>query len=162
VVAMHSYMLGIGGWSEESLIEAERAVALDADSFFSQWNLMRAHGWRGRHDLAVSLAPGILAESGRHPWVLGLLAWCHGKSGQRDLARAVSDELEGRSRHEFVSPFWLATAASAAGLPEEAIGLARRAVAERDPLVLWSKITPLWETIREHPGYADVVRPLWG
>jgi serine/threonine-protein kinase len=161
VVAMHSFMLGLGGWHQESLLEAERAMSLDADSFFSQWNLLRGHALIGRCDHAIALAPAILAESGRHQWVLGLLAWIYGKVGRIEAARAVRDEMEGRSRHEFVSPFWLATAAAAAGLPEEAIRLAERAVAEHDPLILWSRVTPFWETVREHPGFEAVVRPVW-
>jgi tetratricopeptide (TPR) repeat protein len=153
VVSMHSYMLGLGGWPQESLLEAERAMTLDTDSFFSQWNLLRAHAAIGRNDDALALAPRILAESGRHQWVLGLLAWIYGKVGRLDAARAVHDEMEGRSRHEFISPFWLATAASAAGLSEEAVHLAERAVSEHDPLILWSRVTPFWATIREHPRF---------
>ena len=161
VVAMHSYMLGLGGWHQESLLDAERAVSLDPDSFFSQWNLLRGHASIGRCDHAIELAPTILAESGRHQWVLGLLAWIYSKVGRIGAARAVRDEMEGRSRHEFVSPFWLATAAAAAGLPGEALRLAGQAVAEHDPLVLWSRVTPLWEKLRELPEFERVVRPVW-
>ena len=162
VVAMHSYMLGLGGWHEESLLEAERAVSMDADSFFSQWNLMRGHAWIGRHDHAIALAPTILAESGRHQWVLGLLAWTYGMAGRVEEARAVHDEMEGRSRHEFVSPFWLATAAASAGLADGAIQRVEQAVADRDPLILWSRVSPFWEVIRKHPRFESAVRPLWG
>jgi hypothetical protein len=93
--------------------------------------------------------------------VLGLLAWTYAGAGRAEAARAVRDEMDARSRHEFVSPFWLATAASAAGLPDEALQQVERAVAERDPLVLWSRVTPFWATIREHPRFAAVVHPVW-
>jgi serine/threonine-protein kinase len=161
VVAMHSYMLGLGGWHQESLLEAERAVTLDADSFFSQWNLLRGHASIDRYDHAIALAPRVLAESGRHQWVLGLLAWIYGKVGRVEAARAVRDELEGRSRHEFVSAFWLATAAASAGLLEEATRQTQRAVNEHDPLILWSRVTPLWQPIREDPGFETLVQPVW-
>ena len=161
VVAMHSYLLGLGGWHEESILEAERAVSLDADSFFSQWNVMRGHAWLGHYDQAIALAPTILAESGRHQWVLGLLAWTYGKAGRIEGARAVRDELDGRSRHEFVSSFWLAAAAASAGLPDEAVTRAERAVAEHDALVHWSRLTPFWETIREHPRIESLLRQTW-
>ncbi len=161
VVGMHSYMLGMGGWHEEALVEAERAMSLDAESFFPQWNLVRAHAWLGRHEDAIAVSSTILTESGRHQWVLGLLAWIYAKAGRLEEARAVRDELEGRSRLEFVSPFWLATAAAAAGLPEEAIRQAERAVGQRDPLILWSRITPFWDSIREHPRFEGVVGPVW-
>ena len=161
VVAMHSYMLGLGGQPGESLTEAERAMSLDPESFFTQWNLLRCHASLGRYDQALALAPTILAESGRHQWVLGLLAWIYGQSGRIESARGAHAEMEGRSRHEFVSPFWRATAAAAAGFPEDAMLLAEQAVAEHDPLVLWSRITPLWANIREHPRFQAVVRPGW-
>jgi len=103
----------------------------------------------------------VLAESGRHQWVLGLLAWVYGRSGNPEQARAVRDELEGRSRHEFVSPFWLATAACAAGLPDEAIRRVEHAVAERDPLILWSRVNPIWEEVRALPGFEELTRPVW-
>jgi tetratricopeptide (TPR) repeat protein len=161
VVAMHSYVLGVGGWHEESLAEAERALGLDADSFFSQWNVVRAHAWCGDLGRAIDRAPAVLAESGRHQWVLGLLAWVYGRSGDPVKARAVHDELEGRSRHEFVSPFWLATAASAAGLPDEVLRRVKQAVAERDPLILWSRVNPIWKEVRELPGLEEFLRPVW-
>jgi serine/threonine-protein kinase len=161
LVSMHSYGLGLGGWHEESFAEAERAMGLDADAFFAQWNLIRAHAWLGRHDRAIALAPAVLSESGRHQWVLGLLAWIYGKIGRIEAARAVYDELEGRSRHEFVSPVWLATAAAAAGLAEEAIRRVEQAVAEHDGLTLWFRINPLMETVRQHPRFEAVMRPVW-
>jgi hypothetical protein len=93
--------------------------------------------------------------------VLGLLAWIFARAGQVDSARAVHDEMEGRSRHEFVSAFWLATAAASAGLPGDAILQVERAMAERDPLILWSRTSPFWEVIRRDPRFEDLVRPVW-
>jgi hypothetical protein len=161
VVGMHSYQLDLTGRHEEALVEAKRAVALDVDSFFSQWSLMRAHAWSGEFDAAIAMAPTLLAESGRHQWVLGLLAWIYGKVGRPDAARAVHDELDGRSRHEFVSSFWVATAASAAGLADQAIRRVEQAVGERDTLAVWSRVTPLWTELRKDPRFADTVRAVW-
>jgi serine/threonine-protein kinase len=161
VVAMHSYMLGLAGSHEESLAEAERALGLDAESFLSQWNVVRGNAWLGRHERAIELTPAILSESGRHQWALGLLAWVYGQAGRTESALAVHDEMEGRSRHEFISPFWLATAASSAGLADRAIRLAERVVSERDPLALWSRLSPFWERLRAHPDFERVVRPVW-
>ena len=77
------------------------------------------------------------------------------KDGER--ARACYDELETRSRHEFVAPSWLAVAASSAGLAEDAFRWAERGVTERDPLVIWSRL-PYWDTIRAHPRFAEIMR----
>jgi serine/threonine-protein kinase len=118
---MHSYVLGIAGRQEESIAEAERSRSLDPDSFFPHWNMMRGYAWAGHYDRAIAEAPALFEASGRHAWALGLLAGTYGRAGRADRARAVYDELEARSRHEFVSPTWLAIAAGSAGLEEPSI-----------------------------------------
>ena len=161
VGGMHSYLLGITGKHEESTVEAERSMGLDSESFFARWNLMRAHAWAGHYDRAIEEAPTLLGDSGRHNWALGLLAWTYGRAGRTDHARACYDELEGRSRHEFVSPCWLSVAAGCADLEEPAIGWAERAVADRDPLLLWSRRLPFWEYHRARPRFKEVIRGVW-
>jgi serine/threonine-protein kinase len=161
VSAMLSYLLGITGKHAESSVEAERAVGLDPESFFARWNLMRAHGWAGDHERAIAEAPALLGDSGRHNWALGLLGWTYGRAGRTDRARACYDELEGRSRHEFVSPCWLSIAAGSADLEDPAIHWAERAVADRDPLLHWSRRVPFWEYHRARPRFQEIMREVW-
>ena len=136
-------------------------MGLDAESFFAHWNMMRSHAWAGRFDRAIEQAPALLVDSGRNSWALGLLAWTYGRAGRTDRAHACYDEMEGRSRHEFVSPTWLSVAAGSAGLEEPAIRWVERAVAERDPLVLWSRRLPFWEYHRANPRFNEVMREAW-
>jgi eukaryotic-like serine/threonine-protein kinase len=157
VGGMYSFMLGIAGRHDASIAEAERSFALDADSFFSHWNVMRSHAWAGDYQRALQEAPSLCASSGRHPWSLGLLAWTYRHANRPDQARAVHDELEARSRHEYVAPSWLSLSAGAAGEIEVAMRWAERAMVERDPLVLWARSSPFWEWIRPHPRFTEVM-----
>jgi serine/threonine-protein kinase len=160
VIAMASHVMGFIGDDEESLVHAERAHQLDPDSFFAHWNLMRAKAYSGLHDDAIGMAPRILMVSGRNQWALGMLAWSYRESGRTAEARAVHDELEGRSRHEFVSPFWLSVTADAAGLDDDTARFVRRARDERDPLVVWGRTAPLWRSIRQRPVFRELL-PIW-
>jgi serine/threonine-protein kinase len=162
VGGMHSFLHGILGNHPESITAAEQAFALDPDSFFAHWNLMRAHAWAGDHARALQEAPRLVSISGRHPWALGLRAWTHGQAGQVDRARACYDEMEARSRIEFMAPSWLAVAAGAAGLEADSIRWMERMVTERDPLMVWSRRMPFWEVLRRHPRYEALTRGLWG
>jgi serine/threonine-protein kinase len=162
VGAMNSHMLGFAGRHGESLVEAERSLGIDEDSFIAQWNLMRGCAMAGLHDRAIEMAPAVLATSGRHPWVLGMLAWTYDKAGLAERARAVYEEMGARSRFEFMSPFWLAVAAASAGIPEESIRQVERAVQERDPLIIWARASAYSDTIRAHPRFEEVVRGVWG
>jgi serine/threonine-protein kinase len=158
---MNSYILGIAGRHDESLAVAEGALAIDPDSFFAHWNRMRALAWAGDFEHAIQDAPALCGNSGRHHWAVGLLGWTYGRAGRSDRARACYDELEARSRHEFVTPSWLAIVAEASGHHEESLGWAGRAVAERDPLVLWSRRLPFWDSIRQDPSFTRIMRGVW-
>jgi serine/threonine-protein kinase len=160
VGGMHSQILGVLGRHEESILAAERALELDADSFYSHWNVMRAHAWAGHHERAIQEAPALLSSSGRNQWSLGLLGWTYGSAGLGAKARACYDELEARSRHEFVAPSWLAVTAGAAGMIDEGLRWAQRAVDDRDPLALWARSFPFWAPLREDARLADVMRGL--
>ena len=161
VLAMHSYMLGFAGEHAASIAEAERSFALDPESYFAHWNLMRAFAWAGDHEPAIAMAPAVLNASGRHIWTLGLLGWSYAQRGQVDRARAAYDEAEGRSRHEFVSPFWLAGLAASVGLWDEARAHAARAVRERDPLVVMGRVTPVWRDVWRDSVCQEIVRVVW-
>jgi serine/threonine-protein kinase len=162
VGSMNSYCLGIVGRQEESIAEAERSLSLDPESFFARWNVMRAYAWAGHYDRAIEGAPVLLVDSGRHPWALGLLAWTYSMAGRPDRARACYDELEARSRHEFISSTWLSSSAASAGLSEEAIRRMEQAVKERDPLILWSRRLPFWDAIRTDPRCVEIMKTVWG
>ena len=161
VAGMSSLLLGLAGRHAESIVEAERSVAIDPDSFFGQWSLVRAHAWGGDHARALEFAAEGLASSGRHPWVLGTVGWSYGASGDAEKARAVHDELSARARYETIGPFWLATTAAAAGLDDEAIAWAERAVVERDALVVHARAMPVWDRVRAHPRFSEIVRGVW-
>jgi serine/threonine-protein kinase len=157
VLAMSAHILGFMGLHADSLDQSERAYALDRESFFAHWNVVRSHAWSGNHERAIELSPGLLRVSGRHQWGLGMLAWSLGKAGHTERARAIHDELMARSRSEFVAPFWLAASAAACGLEEEATGQVERAAREHDPLFPWGPVTPIWDQVRALPRFSEIV-----
>ncbi|HTM00583.1 MAG TPA: protein kinase [Candidatus Omnitrophota bacterium] len=158
VGGMNSFVLGIRGSHDEAIVEAERSLHLDPESFFAQWSLMRSHALAGHYGRAVEMAPALLGESGRHPWALGLLAWAHNRLGRRGHARACYDELEARSRHEFVSRAWLSSTAGSAGREDDALRWFETAVAEGDALVIWPLRLPFWDSIQGHPRFVESLR----
>ncbi len=161
VVAMSSHLHGMLDFHDESVAGAERAFQLDPESFFAHWNLMRAYAWAGLYDRAFETAPSLLTAAGRHPWALGVLGWTFGAAGKLEQARAVHDEMEARSRYEFMPPFWIAVVASMAEMNEAAKAAFERAVREHDPLVVWSRRTPFCRAIRANPWFTEIARGVW-
>ena len=153
VIGMESFALGHARRHEESLRVAEEGVAADPESFFVRWNEIRAHGWIGDHARVVALAPALLAASGRNAWVLSALAYSFAHLGERDKARAVHDELESRSRWEYLGPCWLAIAAEAAGLRDEAMRHLANARGAGDPIFVLAGLIPYFESMRADPRW---------
>lgn len=158
---VHSFVLGFADRHAEAVAEAERAVALDPDSFSARWALQQTCAWAGQYERALELSAAPLSN-GRHPWAMGTLAWIHHRMGRADLARAVFDELAARGRHEYLAPAWVAVAAGAAGLDAEARRLTSEAMAARDPSLMLSSVMLQWDLIRAAPWFRETVRGLWG
>jgi serine/threonine-protein kinase len=150
---IHGLLLGFAGRNAEAIAESRRAVSLDPGSFFAQMGLLRSLCWAGDHERAFEMAPALLASSGRHQWALGTLARAYAKAGRTEVARAIHDELDARSRMEFIAPFWRAAAAWWAGLPDEALAHAERALQDRDPMAVYLNVMPEWEGFRGHPHF---------
>ena len=108
---------------------------------------------------AIDMAPALLRASGRQQWGLGVLGWAYGQAGESARARAVYDELEARSRHEFVAPSWLATTAAGAGLTEAAEHHLVQSVQMRDPLTLWGRRSPFWIDVRKLERFEAITAP---
>ncbi len=159
---MHSMLLAFARRHEESIREGHRAHQLDKESFFAHWAYVQSYAWAGEYDRAIDMASSLLALSGRNSWALSAYGWSLEKAGKRELAGAVYDELKGRSRLEYVSHFWMAVAAAAAGFQDEAMQFAQRAVVERESFVVVGRIIPFWDAIRAHKGFEQIARSVWG
>lgn len=158
---MNAMVHGFAGQFEESIAEAKRAYEIDRESFVAHWTLVMCYSWKGEFDQAIARATALLALSGRNPWVLAIFGWSLCKAGRMDWARAVYDELEARARHEFVSPFWMAVAATSAGCQDEAMKLAERAIVERDSFVVIGRFMPFWEGVRTDTRFGQISQGVW-
>ncbi|MBK7369075.1 MAG: hypothetical protein IPJ04_14560 [Candidatus Eisenbacteria bacterium] len=158
MIGMESFGLGYAHRHDESLRVAGEALAADPDSFFVRWNELRALGWMGDHARAIAVSPALLSASGRSTWVLGALAYSYGKLGDVKRARALSDELEARSRTEYVASSWRAVAADAAGLRDEGMRLVEESRVAGDPMFVLARIMPYFDGMIADPRWPALSR----
>jgi TolB-like protein/cytochrome c-type biogenesis protein CcmH/NrfG len=156
---MHAIALAIGGRPADAEREATHALTLDPDAFFGHWVLQFTRFWTGDFEGSIAAARPALGMSGRNPWVLGFLAEAYAAAGQQPRAAAAHAELEARATVEYVAATFRAATAKAAGDLDRAMELLELAVAERDPFVLFALRRPLWEAIRAHPRFREIMAP---
>jgi serine/threonine-protein kinase len=141
--------------------EAETAIRLDPNAFYPRWTLIFPLALGGGPERALAMAPELLARFGRHPWVLMASGLANLALGRRDIASALADELEARSRSEFVGPGVLATLAMSAGRKADLWRHLRQATEIRDPL--WAVAAPhssLFAPVRQEPEFQALLRQL--
>jgi tetratricopeptide (TPR) repeat protein len=115
---LHAHLglvLIFGGHAEEGIVEARKAVELDAQALYGHWILMMSHLGAGRYADAIGDSQRSLAHFGRHAWLLMGLTIAHAKLEHAETAEAIFDELLARSRTEYVQGSVLAIAAMAIG-----------------------------------------------
>jgi tetratricopeptide (TPR) repeat protein len=158
--AMTGLILGLAGRFDEARSEVRRATEIDPDGFMGRWLEVETAYWAGDYAAAIAAAEPVLLMSGRHQWVLASLTSTFAAAGDVEAAEGVRGELVARGRTGYVQPFWLATAALATGRVEEALALARRSVAEHDPIVLLAHRLPEWAPMKKHPAMVELLREL--
>jgi TolB-like protein len=161
VLGMNSFMYGFWNKHAEAMEFADRAMAVDPESFFVQWQQLRSRAWAGEYVEACKLGAAFLENTGRNPWMLSTLCWCRAQLGDKEQAEALCDELLARSRQEFVAPGWTAVALDAAGRHEEAVAMLARAFHEQDPMIMLSTRSPWFDGLCKDARFAELSKGIW-
>jgi Flp pilus assembly protein TadD len=134
--------------------------ALEIDSTFS-----RALFWEGlaleqlqRTDEAILALQATIAHGGRIPVYLGALGHAYAVAGRRADALAVVEELGGRGRRGYVSPYDLATVYVGLNMPDKTFQELEAAYAGRAYGLVYLQVDPRFDPIRSDDRYRDLIR----
>jgi tetratricopeptide (TPR) repeat protein len=115
-----------------------------------------AHQWYG----AVAAFDRGVRLRNRDVLDLAELAYAYAAAGRRSDAQQLLVELEARARREYVIPTAFAIVHMALGDEERAFDWLERAAAARDLWLSESIFYPLYNPLRSHPRYANLLRAL--
>jgi TolB-like protein/tetratricopeptide (TPR) repeat protein len=122
--------------------------------------LALVHGGRlpeGRNELAL-LARAAEAS----PEVQAALATACALGGDVDEARRIMEELDREGERRYLSPVLTAQVSAALGDAEGAAARLDQAVAERAVDLAWTGVHPVFDPLREHPGFREIRRTVLG
>jgi len=98
-----------------------------------------------------------LALSNEANFWKGVLAMLYGQAGLRDEALELIDDLSERMTAEYVSPLMLAWGYFGLGDEEKFFEWLAQAVAEQSPYLFALHQDPLYDPVRSHPRFAELV-----
>jgi TolB-like protein/tetratricopeptide (TPR) repeat protein len=142
--------------ADQAIHILEGVVKKEPGYAFALFILAAAYGDASRHADAVATGERLVAATQNASLFKGQLANFYLSAGAPEKARAIVDELNERSRSEYVSPLPLAWALFPLGETEAALDRLAEAVDEHSPLLVGIHQDPAYDPIRSHPRYAQL------
>jgi len=167
----HAHLALLTAWAGRPAaaeVVARRACELDPSSFYAAWSLAHAFAIAGDAKAEPEIQ-ALMVKFGRHPWLMMAFAICMWRAGRRDVADALSQELEARARTTYVQPTPRAAAAVAGNRFADGFRLFNLALDEGDPLMAltighWPGLDPLralpeFQALLARMGWTRPVQP---
>jgi TolB-like protein/Tfp pilus assembly protein PilF len=114
----------------------------------------------GSYEDAIGRFQRAIALSGGDPptWHLAHLGCAYGRAGKRAAALKTLEELQSRSKHQYVSPYLFAVFHTNLGDKDPAFQWLEKAYSERNPMLAFLRVEPLFDPLRSDPRYQDLLR----
>jgi DNA-binding winged helix-turn-helix (wHTH) protein/TolB-like protein len=144
------------GRYEEAITCLESAIASDPSSLLARTALGLCYEQTGEGAKAIALYQEAGLATGL-PLFASQLACAYASVGRREEAAALLTELKDRARQFHVSPLLIAQVHAALGEKEEAFVWLEIAYQKRDPKLVYLKMGPRWEPLRDDPRFQNML-----
>ena len=135
-----------------------RAILRQHDEWATGHALLgRALATSGEYGAAIPSLEKAVSISRRQPSQVALLGYAYAQAGRTSDARAVLRELLAAREGVFAPPVDLGALYVALGEHDEAIRVLERGVEERDEEMMYMKVDPRYDPLRNHPRFPAIL-----
>ena len=146
------------GQTDEALARLQKTLELDPNFWFAHVFASDAYIEKGLFAEAVAEARKARELSGSVSQPFSFLGYALAKSGKREEARAVLEELLKLSTERYVPPYYVALIHKGLGEHNEAIAWLERGYEQRDPRMVFLKSEQKWNDMHADPRFQDLLR----
>ena len=157
--ALEGQFLIHAGRTDEALARLQKTFEMTPNYYFAHLFAASAYIEKGMFPEAIVEAHKARELSGptnSHP--MGFLGYALGKSGKQAEAREVLAELLKSASERYVSPYNIALIYNGLGDPDKTFAWLERAYEQRDQKIVFLKVEPKWNNLREDPRFQDLMR----
>lgn len=151
-------ILNFMGRTDEAIQQYKQALEMEPNSGFAYWALGNVYVHKRMYDDAIAYYKKAIPLSGDSPDEPATLAYAYAKSGRRAQALETIKELVARSERRYVSATLIAATYAALGEHQEASRFLKKAVEQRDGVLVFIKVDPLFEELRSDSGSAQILQ----
>ena len=141
---------------EEAQESCRRGLALDSRQLLAQVELNYALLFDGRFEEAIAVGERAIETHGPVNAPLQALALSYALAGRRDEAFELVNEPAGPAA-AYRSPLALGLVHAAFSEMDEAFACVERSFEERDPLLIYLAVHPMFDGLRDDPRYSELL-----
>jgi len=145
---------------DESVGACQRMLELDPNHFPALQYLAETYMNKSMFGEAIDVLQKALIISNGAPTVRGRLGYAYARSGKKDDAERVLQELVSDSKRRYVTPVAIAMVYCGLGNNDEALKWLNTAYEERPDAVLSIKLRPMWASLRGDPRFSNLLQRL--
>jgi len=146
----------------DEAIEKYKGIAtLDPGLFWMRYGLALVYRITGRNEEAIrelEQALSVTTDAGIQAVVNADLAYSYGRLGSIEKARGMIERVTEFGRTNYISPCDVAVAHLGIGDRDQVYGWLDKALAQRDEGLMWLKIDPIYDDLRNDRRFIDLLK----
>jgi TolB-like protein/tRNA A-37 threonylcarbamoyl transferase component Bud32 len=142
---------------DEAIAELQKVVTTDPNFRFARSVLSNAFHEKRMYKEALAEASNYFAAVGDNQ-VVEALARGYAEGGYAAAMRRAAEMLATPSSRTYVLPTTIAAYYARAGQKDRALDWLERAYQERDTILVYLNVTPIWDSLRSDPRFQDLLR----
>lgn len=144
---------------DQAIEQFRRTLELDPDFQLAHFYFVLPYVQKGMYEEAIAEAQKAITLSGGSTTLyVANLGWAYAVSGKREEALKVLNELIELSKHKFVQPYEIALVYLGLGDKDQAFALLEKTFQQRGVHLLYLKVEPMFDSLRNDPRFHDLVR----
>jgi tetratricopeptide (TPR) repeat protein len=158
-VATLGYVFFTARQYDEGIRAFQKALEMEPDNIGAHSGLGWVYGEKKMYKEATAeLEKAVNLSNRREDLTVAVLGKVLGDSGRKQEARKLLEELEGQSKHRYVSPYSIALLQIGLGERDEAIASLEQGYVDRDLTMMWLKMDPQVDSLRSDSRFQDLLR----
>ena len=146
---------------EPAIEQLRRAVALTPNFWVAHIELCKVYEQKGMFDDALTECHLAYKFSGGNTEASSLMGHIYAAQGKRSEAQREIEELNRLSRAKYVPPYNLALIYMGLGNKQKAMEWLEKAYLDRDIHLVFLRVEPKWDAVREDPRFQDLLRRIY-
>jgi len=144
---------------DQAIEQLQKTLELDSEYPLAHLFLALAYNQKSLHDQAIAELEGYANSPESRTIFKAALAFVYAQAGRKAEAISILDELKERSTtNQYLSPFQIALIYEGLGENDNAIEWLQTAKRERDPFLMYIRVDPNFDNLRDDPRFSELLR----